>query len=211
MVLNTEFKTFFKIKAQCLQSFPVWCTVNEMWPWSVLWVTFLFDTFENLLENNSCLNLLKIKLILLFYTHVTTETNSQWKPQSLNETQPNDLGGVFRCWLYFKARYKWFFLMNLHPPDRINMIHPCLKACSNVISENFRGVYLSGGSSLPTGHTGDRLHSEQPRSHGEEMPGQCLQSGYPADSQTPSWNQHRHNQNYIITSKVNCKWSRQVA
>lgn len=54
-------------------------------------------------------------------------------------------------------------------------------------------IYLSGGSSLPTVHTGDRLHSERPHSHGEERPGQYLQSGYPADSQTLSWNHHRDN------------------
>ncbi len=54
-------------------------------------------------------------------------------------------------------------------------------------------IYLSGGSSLPTAHTGDRLHSERPHSRGEERPGQYLQSGYQADSQTLSWNHHRDN------------------
>lgn len=54
-------------------------------------------------------------------------------------------------------------------------------------------IYLNGGSSLPTVHTGDRLHSERSHSHGEGRPGQYLQSGCPADSQTHSWNQQRDN------------------
>lgn len=42
MVLNTEFKTFFKIKAQCFQSFPLWYPVNEIY-----WVFIIITTISN--------------------------------------------------------------------------------------------------------------------------------------------------------------------
>lgn len=61
-----------------------------------------------------------------------------------------------------------------------------LSACSGYFSSTYGRGYLSGGSSLPTVHTGDRLHSERSRSRGEERPGQYLQSGCPADFQTLS-------------------------